>query len=223
MALAPSSPWWQRWKRRNLFQLAGRILRKEETFWEKYGVCVHKERDLLEVVNSMVNLGMEHDLLEVIMRVNPMHCPKVICALIDPDRSEDFNNNILWSVRGACPIEPLVAEVEERMKLWLLLPWFEARGAEGSNDPSLQNVIAMLYIHTDREPESFLKATAFYDSAVVGKYCEDCDPHLAFTAYKRAGALVTCSSWTSQTRTGSSSCRPATSLNASRPTCRPSP
>lgn len=26
----------------------------------------------------------------------------------------------------------------------------------------------------------------FYDSKVVGKYCEDRDPHLAFTAYRRA-------------------------------------
>jgi len=26
----------------------------------------------------------------------------------------------------------------------------------------------------------------FYDSKVVGLYCEDRDPHLAYTAYKRA-------------------------------------
>ena len=26
----------------------------------------------------------------------------------------------------------------------------------------------------------------FYDSKGVGKYCEDRDPHLAFTAYRRA-------------------------------------
>jgi len=46
--------------------------------------------------------------------------------------------------------------------------------------------MAKIYIDTNREPEAFLKSNAFYDSAVVGKYCEDRDPHLAYTAYKRA-------------------------------------
>merc|ERR1712151_629987 len=48
------------------------------------------------------------------------------------------------------------------------------------------NGIAKIYIDTNRDAENFLKSNAFYDSMTVGKYCEDRDPHLAYTAYKRA-------------------------------------
>ncbi|CAK0821860.1 unnamed protein product, partial [Prorocentrum cordatum] len=120
------------------------------------------------------------------VQVNPLNCPTVIGRLIDLDCSEDFIKNLLQNVRAACPIEPLVVEVEKRNRLRVLLPWLEARVAEGNQDPYLHNGIAMIYIDTNRDPEQFLKTNAFYDSAIVGKYCEDRDPHLAYTAYKRA-------------------------------------
>jgi len=121
-----------------------------------------------------------------VVKVNPTNCPFVIGTLIDLDCSEDFIKTLLQNVRAACPIEPLVAEVEKRNRLRVLLPWLEARVAEGNQDPYLHNGIAKIYIDTNRDPEAFLKSNAFYDSATVGKYCEDRDPHLAFTAYKRA-------------------------------------
>merc|ERR1740123_1202789 len=121
-----------------------------------------------------------------VVKVNPLQCPLVIGTLIDLDGSEDFVKTLLQNVRAACPIEPLVAEVEKRNRLRVLLPWLEARVAEGNQDPFLHNGIAKIYIDTNRDPEAFLKSNAFYDSATVGKYCEDRDPHLAYTAYKRA-------------------------------------
>jgi len=121
-----------------------------------------------------------------VVKVNPNQCPIVIGSLIDLDCSEDFIKGLLQNVRAACPIEPLVAEVEKRNRLRVLLPWLEARVAEGNQDPFLHNGIAKIYIDTNRDPETFLKTNQFYDSAVVGKYCEDRDPHLAYTAYKRS-------------------------------------
>ena len=59
-------------------------------------------------------------------KVNPQNCPGVIGALIDLDCSEDFIKSLLQNVRAACPIEPLVAEVEKRNRLRVLLPWLEA-------------------------------------------------------------------------------------------------
>merc|ERR1719460_563297 len=50
----------------------------------------------------------------------------------------------------------------------------------------LHNGLAKICIDMNRDPEHFLKTNSFYDSKVVGKYCEDRDPHLAYTAYKRA-------------------------------------
>ena len=39
----------------------------------------------------------------------------------------------------------------------------------------------------NKNPQDFLITNEYYDSKIVGKYCEDRNPDLAFTAYKRAG------------------------------------
>ncbi|KAF8817774.1 putative clathrin heavy chain, partial [Cardiosporidium cionae] len=85
-----------------------------------------------------------------------------------------------------CPVGSLVEEIEKRNRLRILLPWLEARMNEGNQEPELHNAVAKIYIDTNRDPEEFLKNNLYYDSKIVGKYCEDRDPHLAFTAYKRA-------------------------------------
>jgi clathrin heavy chain len=121
-----------------------------------------------------------------VVKVNPLQCPKVVGTLIDLDCSEDFMKTLLQNVRSACPVEPLVDEVEKRNRLRVLLPWLEARQAEGNQDPALHNALAKIYIDTNRDADTFLKSNAFYDSLTVGKYCEDRDPHLAYTAYKRS-------------------------------------
>lgn len=47
--------------------------------------------------------------------------------------------------------------------------------------------MAKIYIDTGlKDPQQFLITNQFYDSKIVGKYCEDRNPDLAFTAYKRA-------------------------------------
>jgi len=146
--------------------------------------------DLHGFVDELTEYLYKNSLMKYIevyvVKVNPTRCPQVIGTLIDLDCSEDFIKSLLQNVRAACPIEPLVAEVEKRNRLRVLLPWLEARVAEGNQDPYLHNGIAKIYIDTNRDPETFLKTNAFYDSAAVGKYCEDRDPHLAYTAYKRA-------------------------------------
>mmetsp|Transcript_77481 Transcript_77481/g.134401 ORF Transcript_77481/g.134401 Transcript_77481/m.134401 type:complete len:1720 (-) Transcript_77481:143-5302(-) len=121
-----------------------------------------------------------------VVKVNPTNCPMVVGTLIDLDCTEDYIKSLLQGVRATCPVEPLVAEVEKRNRLRILLPWLEARQAEGNQDPALHNALAKIYIDTNRDADTFLKNNAFYDAAVVGKYCEDRDPHLAYTAYKRA-------------------------------------
>mmetsp|Transcript_59562 Transcript_59562/g.174212 ORF Transcript_59562/g.174212 Transcript_59562/m.174212 type:complete len:1727 (+) Transcript_59562:54-5234(+) len=146
--------------------------------------------DLHNFVDELTEYLYKNSLMKYIevyvVKVNPVKCPIVAGTLIDLDCSEDFIKNLLQSVRAACPIEPLVAELERRNRLRVLLPWLEARTAEGNQDPALHNALAKICIDTNKDPESFLKMNAFYDSAIVGKYCEERDPHLAYTAYKRA-------------------------------------
>lgn len=67
----------------------------------------------------------------------------------------------------------------------LLLPWLETRIHEGSTEPATYNAVAKIYIDSNNNPERFLKENQWYDSKVVGKYCEKRDPHLAFVAYER--------------------------------------
>lgn len=116
---------------------------------------------------------------------NPLKTPQVVGALLDADASEDYVVGLLMSVGNMCPIEPLVVEIEKRNRLKILKPWLEARVNEGTEDPAAHNAIAKIYIDTNNNPEQFIRENQFYDSRVVGKYCEKRDPHLSFIAYER--------------------------------------
>ena len=70
-------------------------------------------------------------------------------------------------------------------RLKLLLPWLETRIHEGSVEPATHNALAKIYIDSNNNPERFLRENQYYDSRVVGKYCEKRDPHLACVAYER--------------------------------------
>ena len=70
-------------------------------------------------------------------------------------------------------------------RLKLLLPWLESRIHEGSEEPATHNALAKVYIDANNNPERFLRENQFYDSRVVGRYCEKRDPHLACVSYER--------------------------------------
>jgi len=71
------------------------------------------------------------------------------------------------------------------LRLKLLLPWLESRIHEGSEEPATHNALAKVYIDANNNPERFLRENQFYDSRVIGRYCEKRDPHLACVAYER--------------------------------------
>lgn len=56
----------------------------------------------------------------------------------------------------------------------------------GIQEPALHNALAKIYIDINKDPQNFLINNQYYDSKVVGKYCEERNPDLAYTAYKRA-------------------------------------
>eukprot|EP00002_Diphylleia_rotans_P040222 TRINITY_DN948_c0_g2_i1.p1 TRINITY_DN948_c0_g2~~TRINITY_DN948_c0_g2_i1.p1 ORF type:complete len:1703 (-),score=450.85 TRINITY_DN948_c0_g2_i1:468-5576(-) len=120
-----------------------------------------------------------------VQRINPLRTPVVVGALLDSDAGEDLVRNLTMSVRNLCPVEPLVAEVEKRNRLKILLPWLEARSAEGNMEPATHNALAKIYVDSGTNVENFLQTNQYYDSLIVGAYCEKRDPHLAFLAYKR--------------------------------------
>jgi clathrin heavy chain len=122
-----------------------------------------------------------------VQKVSPQKTPQVVGKLLDLDANEDFIRGLLNSVRNMCPVDPLVEECERRNRLRLLQPWLEARIAEGNTETPTHNAIGKLYIRLNKDPQQFLLYNQFYDSKVVGAFCEKLDPYLAYLAYKRAG------------------------------------
>ncbi|CAH8452228.1 unnamed protein product [Schistosoma margrebowiei] len=120
-----------------------------------------------------------------VQKVNPARLPVVVGGLLDVDCSEDIIKQLMAVVRGQFNTDELVAEVEKRNRLKLLLPWLESRVHEGSVEPATHNALAKIYIDLNNNPERFLRENQYYNSSVVGKYCEKRDPHLACIAYER--------------------------------------
>nr|CAG4651561.1 EOG090X0064 [Triops cancriformis] len=120
-----------------------------------------------------------------VQKVNPARLPVVVGGLLDVDCTEDIIKSLIMVVRGQFSTEELVEEVEKRNRLKLLLPWLESRIHEGCIEPATHNALAKIYIDANNNPERFLKENTYYDSRVVGKYCEKRDPHLACVAYER--------------------------------------
>ncbi|KAK6203342.1 uncharacterized protein RJT21DRAFT_119481 [Scheffersomyces amazonensis] len=122
-----------------------------------------------------------------VQSVNPGNTPHVIAGLLDVDCDENIIKNLLLSVLGRVPIKELVAEVEKRNRLKILLPFLEKTLEGGSNDQEVYNTLAKIYIDSNNSPEKFLQENDIYDTLVVGKYCEKRDPYLAYIAYSKGG------------------------------------
>lgn len=57
--------------------------------------------------------------------------------------------------------------------------------SEGSQDVHVHNALGKIIIDSNNNPEHFLTTNPYYDSRIVGKYCEKRDPTLAVVAYRR--------------------------------------
>ena len=121
-----------------------------------------------------------------VFAVNQKACPRIIGTLLDEECDESYIKQILNTVRGSCPIEPLVEEMLKRQKIKLIQKFLEDRADEGNPTPALHNALAMIYIETNNNAKDFLINNKYYDPKVVGKYCEDRDPQLALIAYQKA-------------------------------------
>ncbi len=137
-----------------------------------------------ELTNYLYRNGMKQ-YIEAYVQNFPVNTPAVVGALLDNEANEDFIRGLLQTVGGLCSVELLVDEVEKRNKLKILQGWLEKRVSESNKEPATHNALAKIYIDTQRDAEAFLTTNMFYDSKVVGKYCESRNPKLAVVAYKR--------------------------------------
>lgn len=114
---------------------------------------------------------------------------------MDAEAPDEFITNLMISVRSLIPVDKLCEEVEKRNRIRLLSPFLNQLVTEGSQDTHVHSALGKIIIDTNNNPEHFLTTNPYYDSLVVGKYCEKRDPHLACIAYKRGlcdDALVSC-------------------------------
>ncbi|KAH9603857.1 hypothetical protein KSS87_005977 [Heliosperma pusillum] len=118
-------------------------------------------------------------------KVNPGNAPLVVGQLLDDECPEDFIKGLILSVRSLLPVEFLVEECEKRNRLRLLTQFLKHLISEGSTDVHVHNALGKIIIDSNNNPEHFLTTNPYYDSRVVGKYCEKRDPILAVMAYQR--------------------------------------
>merc|ERR1719183_2302412 len=175
---------------------------REDTFYDPAQVRDFLKEMRLPDQRPLINVCDRHDMVEelthylytnnmskyielYVQKVNPMKAPQVAGALLDADCSEDFVRALILSVRGMAPAEQLVEEVEKRNRLKLLQQWLEARVNEGVQEAPVHNALMKIYIDMNNRPDEYLVQNNYYDSKVVGEYCEKRDPQLSFIAYKR--------------------------------------
>lgn len=138
-----------------------------------------------EMVKYMIKNKQVKFVEGYVQRVNPLQCPAAVGALLDTDQDEEMIKKLIMSVKNTVPVDELVVEVEKHGKLKMLLQFLESRVADGSTDVAVHSGIARVYVESNINPEHFLDTNAYYDSRIVGAFCEKRDPYLAYVAYKR--------------------------------------
>ncbi len=148
-----------------------------------------------DLTTYLYNNNMLRYIEGYVQKVNPKQAPKVVGTLLDLECPDDFIKTLILSVRSLLPVAPLVEEVEKRNRLKILTQFLEHLVNEGSVDPQVHNAMGKMLIDSNQNPEHFLLTNEYYESAVVGRYCEKRDPYLACVAYKRGkcdAELVDC-------------------------------
>eukprot|EP01103_Thecamoeba_quadrilineata_P002480 TRINITY_DN12433_c0_g1_i1.p1 TRINITY_DN12433_c0_g1~~TRINITY_DN12433_c0_g1_i1.p1 ORF type:complete len:1676 (-),score=402.97 TRINITY_DN12433_c0_g1_i1:60-5087(-) len=140
---------------------------------------------ITDLIKYLYNTNQFKAIETYTQKINPANAPEVVGILLDLDYNEDSIKSLITGVRNQCSVEDLVAQVENRNRLKIIRPWLESRANEGNVDAATHNALAKISIDTGINSEQFLKTNQYYDSRVVGKYCEDRDPQLALLVYKR--------------------------------------
>jgi clathrin heavy chain len=120
-----------------------------------------------------------------VIKVNQSNSGLVLGTLMDLGAEENYIRQLLNTIGSNCQIDSLVQEFEKRNRERLLETWLEQRANEGNTLPSIHNALAKIAIDFDKSPEKFLSENRFYDVKTIGRYAEQRDPHLAFTAFNR--------------------------------------
>jgi len=143
-----------------------------------------------ELTHYLYSNNMYDFIAAYVQRMNPKATPAVFGELLELNAPEEKLKTLISTVRAPADDKEFVARLsascEKYNRLKILRQWLENRVNEGSEDPHVHNALAKIYVDTNNNAQQFLTTNKFYDSRIVGAYCEVRDPHLAFIAYRRA-------------------------------------
>jgi len=139
-----------------------------------------------QLVSHLVKTGQRKFVDAFVSRVNPLRCPDVVGALMDLDAATEADvQRMVMSVKNMVPVEPLVAAIESRGRVKMLLPFLEARVADGSTDAPVHTALGKCYVDDRGNAKHFLETNQFYDARELGRFCAKREPTLAVIAYSR--------------------------------------
>jgi clathrin heavy chain len=110
-----------------------------------------------DLVLYLYQKGLTKFIEVCVQQVNSVRTPQVVGRLLNVNCDETMIKGLLASVTGNFPIDELVHEVEQRNRLKLILPWLEAHVQSGSQDSTVFNAMAKIYIDSNSNPKVFLK------------------------------------------------------------------
>lgn len=112
--------------------------------------------------------------------------PLVVGTLLDLEASEEFINKILDLVVDVVDVAALSEECEKRNRLRILQRFLEDLVSNHDNkDEATHSSLAKIYVETNQNADAFLQDNPYYNSLVVGKFCEKRDPRRAVICYRR--------------------------------------
>ncbi|XP_058747900.1 clathrin heavy chain 1-like [Vicia villosa] len=138
-----------------------------------------------QLIHYLYTKNMLRSVEEYVQKVNPRNAPLVVGKLFDEGCPEDFIEGLLLSVGSQFPVEQLVEKCVKRNRLRFLTRLLERLVSDGSRNVDVHNALGKIIIDNNNNPEHFLTTNLYYDSYVIGKYCEKSDPALAVVAYRR--------------------------------------
>ncbi|KZV94579.1 hypothetical protein EXIGLDRAFT_736604 [Exidia glandulosa HHB12029] len=133
-------------------------------------------------------LSVEGGAVQRAARIVPgLACVQSPCSPTDePPVADALVEAIVQNVDAELPGLPeVIANLELMRRLDVLKPWLEARVERGSTSVVVHTALAKLYVD-ESAADQFISTSNFYDTAQVGRYCEERDPYLAVMVYRRA-------------------------------------
>lgn len=155
-----------------------------------------------EQITFLYNNNLIQFIEAFVQKKAPQTAPIVFNVLLDFNISEEQIDRLLTGLRIPSSslssssssndidtddwIIKLTESFEKRTRLYPLRTWLENIINEGNTDPKVHASLAKVYIDSNSpNARYFLETNNYYDSIIVGKFCESRDPSLAVIAYRR--------------------------------------